>query len=270
VDGVDCVGFLTCYGRCRFLGWEATGGPGPIDGWYERLRPWFEPLMAGPPGHQQTVTRLNGLATTHGGWVAIGAWKVMLEFSSDLMDEGRDALVACHDVGVTNLAIHMPPVEAGVWRRIFDFPPPHDGFFTPPVFSTPNGPQKTDYFKAAATAAVTRCPERLDHAPGVAPVETPPSPSTSAATSTSAVTSTAAAFERSLAYSLWDFGQLLLIGAHVVQEERRYEPAILAQARSWARAPTTTWCWTGWSRSSRRTLTRRGAPSVPPGSARST
>jgi hypothetical protein len=43
-----------------------------------------------------------------------------------------------------------------------------------------------------------------------------------------------AVLARQLAYSLWDFGQLLLLGVHVMQEERRYEPAILARARSWA------------------------------------
>lgn len=217
----DDVGFLTRYGRYQFLGWEAAGEAVPIDDWYERLTRWFEPLMAGSVARQQIIARLNDLATTHGGWVAIGAWKVMLDFSSDLVRDGRAALVAClrayHDFGVTNLAVHIPPVELGVWREVFDFPPPHNGFFTPPVFSTPHGPQKADYLKAAAAAAASRYPERLDQVPGVAPVL----PSVPAA-------------ERQLAYSLWDFGQLLLIGAHVVQEERRHEPAILARARRWA------------------------------------
>jgi hypothetical protein len=218
----DDVAFLTRYGRYRFLGWEAAGETGPIDDWYSHLMRWFEPLMAGPPGYQETVTRLNNVATIHGGWVAIGAWKVMLEFSSDLAGDGRDALVAClrayHDFGVTNLALHIPPVELTVWCEIFDFPPPNDGFFTPPVFSTPYGPKKADYLKAAATAAATRYPQRLDHVPGVPPAASSPD----------------GVLEKQLAYSLWDFGQLLLLGAHVMREERRYEPAILARARSWA------------------------------------
>jgi hypothetical protein len=225
----DDVGLLERYGRYRFLGWEAAGEPGPIDDWRTHLRRWLQPLGEGAPTHQGTVTRLNNLATQHGGWVAIGAWKVLLEHSPSLVDEGRPAVAAClrafRELGVTNLAVHLPPVELTVWWEMFDVPPPDDGFFTPPVFSTPHGPQKADYLAANAAIAAHRHPERLEHLPGAAPAPSPsPAP----------VASSAPAGEARLTRALWDFGQLMLVGPYVMHEERRHEPAILARPHNWA------------------------------------
>jgi hypothetical protein len=214
----DDVAFLTRYGRYRFLGWEAAGEPGPID-WYPHLMRWFEPLMAGPPARDRVVSHLNRLAGTHGGWVAVGAWKVLLEFSPDLADEGHEALASClrayRAFGVTNLASYIPPVELTIWWKLFDGVPPNDGFFRPPVFSTSDGPQRVDYLRAAAAVAASRRPRRLQHVPGV-----PPGP--------------IEAGDTNLVHSMWDFGQLVLIGAHVMNEERRYERAVLARSHEWA------------------------------------
>jgi hypothetical protein len=122
---------------------------------------------------------------------------------------GHDSLVAClraYDAfGITNLSVHMPPVELSAYAELFDRHPPMDGFFWPAVFSTPHGPQKTDYLGAAAAVAARRRPERFAHRPGVAP-----SP-----------------LAKVQFHGLWDYGRILLLAPLLMDEEARHEPAIV-------------------------------------------
>jgi hypothetical protein len=209
----DDAGLLARFGRYRLLGWEPAGEPGPIDDWFERLARWHQPLIAGPPALDSTVDRLNALATAHGGWVAIGAWKLLLDYDSALATAGRDTLAAClraYDAfGITNLSVHMPPVELSAYVELFDRPPPMDGFFWPAVFSTPHGPQKSHYIDAAAAVAAGRRPQRFAHRPGVAPTQ----------------------LSKAHFYSLWDYGRILLLGPLLMDEEARHEPAIIHRVR---------------------------------------
>lgn len=205
------------FGRHQFLGWEAAGELGPFTDWFGRTEIWHKPLLAGPPTMDNAVAQLNDLASRHGGWVAIGAWKLLLDYcpNADLaVQKGGPALIACvrayDDFGITNLAIHLPRIEMPAYQAQFGQWAPRDGFLGPPVFSTPDGPQKADYLRSAARAAAARNPRRLPFVAGVAP-------SGLAALGTNA---------------LWDYARLVVMGPDLVPAELRDEGAILAGVRS--------------------------------------
>jgi len=106
------------FGRHQFLGWEAAGESGAFEDWYGRTAVWHEQLMHGPPGRDRAIDQLNQLATNHGGWVAIDAWKLILEFSTGdaAVSQGALALDACVQEAVAkwrDVAAKCDPVPEG-------------------------------------------------------------------------------------------------------------------------------------------------------------
>ena len=209
------IDLLAAYGRHRLLGWEIAGEASPSTDWFARLERWHRPLLAGGAAAEGAVRQLNDLGTRHGAWVAVGAWKVLLEFSTtgEPAIVGHPALVACvrayDEFGVTNLAVYIPPVEMPAYEELTGHRPPMDGFFGAPVFTTSAGPKKADFLNAAARAAESRSPVRLRHATGVEP----------------------RGLDDIDMVVLWDFARLVLLGPLLVNVERRNEQAILARLR---------------------------------------
>lgn len=208
---------LAEFGRWKLLGSDLSGEPEDFSYWYDRLTFWLEPLLAGGPAADRATQLLNDLATEYGGWTAIGAWKVLMEFGSDGLDQlaevGEPALAACvrayDGFGITNLAIHVSVPEATAFADVLGRPAPMDGFFGPPVFTTTEGPQKSFFLDAAADLARQRSPARLVHAPGVEPDDLG-----------------GLSMDR-----LFDLGRLLLMGPLLVAPEASYEPALVAPYR---------------------------------------
>jgi len=92
------------------------------------------------------------------------------------------------------------------YQRRFGRRPTTDGFLGPPVFSTPDGPQKADFLRAAGLAAAARQPRRLRFVAGVTPERLP-------------AVGTA---------GLWDYARLVVNGPQLVPSELRDEAAILS------------------------------------------
>lgn len=146
-----------------------------------------------------------------GEWEKVGAWKYVREFLSegedtqDLIDGG---LLAIHRMRVTNLAVHLAPVDAPRYRELTGGGPlPHDGFFGPPVFDSEFGPTRQYYFDNAISTAAARTPTRVRSVRGVEP-----GPVADAAK------------------AMWNFGLLIHRGPLVVNPEISFEPNVVRTA----------------------------------------
>jgi hypothetical protein len=108
---------------------------------------------------------------------------------------------------VTNLGIHLAPVDSPRYRELTGGPIPNDGFFGPPAFESAYGPDRWFYLDLAVRASADRRPKRVPSAPGV-----PPGPLHEAAR------------------AMWDFGLLVHRGPMLVSPEIRDEPSVVRPA----------------------------------------
>ncbi|MGY1802959.1 hypothetical protein ACI78T_06735 [Blastococcus sp. SYSU D00922] len=204
---VDAIGSdaLADFGRFEFLG-EQSGVRDPY-GLVSALVPRCIPPDG--PDAAEVVAELRRHAA-RGEWEKVGAWKFVREFlapesgADDLVDAG---LLAIHRMRVTNLAIHLAPIDTPRFTELTGGPPPHDGFFGPPVFDSGFGPTRQYYFDAAVAAAAGRRIGRVPSAPGV-----PPGPVDEAAR------------------AMWDFGLLVHRGPLLVSPDISFEPGVVRPA----------------------------------------
>jgi hypothetical protein len=199
---------LADFGRFSFLG-AGQSGIKATDS-LDLVRPlaelaWSQDL----PSRAIAIAELRRHAAK-GEWEAVGAWKVVREFMDDapetatLIDGGLSAIIRMR---VTNLAIHLAPVDIHRYQALAGGPPPNDGFFGPPVFDSHFGPARQYYLDSAVAAAARRTTARLPHAPGVQP-----GPAVEAAR------------------AMWDFGQLIYRGPLVVNPDIAFEPSVVLRA----------------------------------------
>lgn len=170
-----------------------------------------QPIYQGVDGERETADELRRHAEED-EWATLGAWQFSRDF---LEDEGLEAeltdkaLLVLDGMRITNLRLHLPPMDFTRYQELTGAPPPDDGFYGPPVFDSNFGPSRQFYFDQAAAAAAARAPQRIAFAPGVAPA--PLGESTNC---------------------LWDFGMLVLRGAQTMPRELRDEATVLAPARA--------------------------------------
>lgn len=204
---------LADFGRYSFLGEEASGikAAGSLD----LVRPLAEPIwMSGPGARENALAEIRRHAE-RGEWEKVGAWKFVREFldetpeTADLIDAGLSAIIRMR---VTNLAIHLAPIDRPRYEALAGGPPPNDGFFGPPVFDSNYGPTRQYYLDNAVAAAARRSVTRLPHAPGVAPQGI-----------------------AEAARAMWDFGMLVYRGPLVVNPDIAFEPNVVRPAVQAAR-----------------------------------
>jgi hypothetical protein len=198
---------LATFGRAEFLGNEEAGIS--VQDAYALIASLTQRAYAEPSGRAQVIAELRRHAE-HGEWEKVGAWQYVREFMSDEPDT-RDlidgGLLAVTRMRVTNLSIHLAPVDVPRYRALTGGPPPHDGFFGPPVFDSEFGPGREFYLDDAVAAAAARKITRLPAEPGVAPGPV-----------------------RDAARAMWDFGLLIYRGPRVVSPDIRFEPSVVRPA----------------------------------------
>ena len=197
---------LADYGRFEFLkeqsDIEATAA-------FALIAPLNELLYGQDAGERVQLIAELGRHSQSGEWERVGAWKYVRGWlddepgTQDLIDAG---LLALHRMQVTNLQVHLAPIDTPRYEELTGGPVPHDGFFGPPVFATAYGPTRQYYLDSAVTAAA-RVPRRLTSAPGVEPVSIDDA-----------------------ARSMWDFGMLIHRGPLVVNPDIAYEPSVVKPA----------------------------------------
>ena len=177
---------------------------------FAALKPLREPLYAEPNATPRVGEELRRHAGK-GEWEAIGAWQFARDFVQDesLSRELTDgALLTLDGMRITNLAIHLPVMDAARFEELTGSPAPNDGFFGPPVFDSHFGPTRQFYFDEAVSASAARRPQRVPSTLGVVPGPV-----------------------GDAVRSMWDFGQLILRGPDVVSAEIRFEPSTIRPAR---------------------------------------
>lgn len=199
---------LADFGRFQFLGAEQSG----IDatGSYDLISSLNELVFTSYPADRaRVITELRRHAM-QGEWEKVGAWKYVRDFLSeapdtqDLIDGG---LLAIHRMRITNLSIHLAPIDTPRYIELTGSPPANDGFFGPPVFDSSFGPTRQYYFDQAVAASAARAVTRLPSLPGVEP-----GPVTEAAR------------------AMWDFGMLIYCGPLVVNPDLAFEPNVVRRA----------------------------------------
>lgn len=195
---------LAQFGRYEFLGADQSGVPS--SGAYDLISGLNELVFTqSPTDRAQLVVELHRHAEK-GEWEKVGAWKYVREFldaapdTQDLIDGG---LLAISRMRVTNLGIHLAPIDTQRYVELTGALTPNDGFFGPPVFDSNYGPTRQYYFDHAISTAAARRITRLESAPGVEPGDV-----TDAAKAT------------------WDFGLLVYRGPLVVNPDIRFEPSV--------------------------------------------
>jgi len=197
---------LADFGRYEFLGADQSG----ISDAYALV----SALVASSyppegPGYREVITELRRHAEK-GEWEKVGAWKYVRNFLtdtpdvSDLVDGG---LLAIQRMRVTNLAIHLAPVDSPRYEELTGERPANDGFFGPPVFDSDFGPTREYYFDDAVAAALGRSIARVASEPGVEP-----GPMDDAVR------------------CMWDFGMLIYRGPLVVNSDITFEPNVVRRA----------------------------------------
>jgi hypothetical protein len=199
---------LASFGRYEFLGSEQSGvEPGSAYGLVSNLNELV--YTQSPADRAQLVAELHRHAEK-GEWEKVGAWKYVREFlteepdTRDLIDGG---LLAIHRMRVTNLSIHLAPIDSPRYIELTGAPPPSDGFFGPPVFDSNFGPTRQYYFDHAIATAAARNITRIQSMPGVEPGPL-----------------------QSAAKAMWDFGLLVYRGPLVVNPDIQFEPNVLRPA----------------------------------------
>lgn len=197
---------LADFGRFEFLGREQSGVLDAYSLVSELVALSYPPEG---PGYDDVVAELRRHAEK-GEWEKVGAWKYVREFLkegpdvADLIDGG---LLTIYAMRVTNLAIHLAPIDTPRFVELTGGPPPNDGFFGPPVFDSHFGPTRQYYFDAAISAAAARQVTRLASAPGVEPGDV-----------------------EAAVRSMWDFGLLVYRGPLVVASDISFEPNVVKPA----------------------------------------
>lgn len=201
---------LADFGRFSFLGGEQSGIKAPLS--LAEASGIASLIWGGDPsGRPAAVAELRRHAAK-GEWEKVGAWKFVREFldeapdTAELIDGGLAAIIRMR---VTNLAIHLAPIDRERYEALAGGPPPNDGFFGPPVFDSHFGPTRQYYLDSAVAAAGRRQLSRLPHSAGVAP-----GPVAEAAR------------------ALWDFGALIYRGPLVVNPDVAFEPNVARPAVS--------------------------------------
>lgn len=198
---------LADFGRREFLGADASG----IADGYSLVSDLATPIFnessgATPPAVLRELRR----HAAQGEWEKVGAWKFVRNFfrneadGSDLVDAG---LLAIDRMRVTNLAIHLAPIDRPRYEVLTGHQPPNDGFFGPPVFDSPYGRGRDYYLENARLAAERRTISRIESVPGVAPGDI-----------------------EDAVRSMWDFGMLLYRGPLVVNPNVSFEPNVVRYA----------------------------------------
>ena len=196
------------FGRYAFLG-PAQSGVDPAGSYSLVSDLAISIYTQGPAERARVVAELRRHAA-NGEWEKVGAWKFVREFldeapdTADLIDGG---LLAIARMRVTNLAIHLAPIDTPRFAELTGGPPPHDGFFGPPVFDSSYGPTRQYYLDDSVAVAARRSVTRLEDRPGVAP-----GPISDAAR------------------SMWDFGLLIYRGPLVVNPDITFEPNVVRPA----------------------------------------
>lgn len=197
---------LADFGRFEFLGREQSGVFDPYSLVSDLVSLSYPP---DGPGCAEVVDELRRHAEK-GEWEKVGAWKYVREFLSDgqdvadLIDGG---LLAIHRMSVTNLGIHLAPIDTPRYTELTGGPPPNDGFFGPPVFDSDFGPTRQYYFDHAVSTAAARQITRVASAHGVEP-----GPMDHAVR------------------SMWDLGLLVYRGPLVVNPDISFEPNVVKPA----------------------------------------
>ncbi len=196
---------LAQFGRYEFLGAEQSGVP--LGSAYNLISNLNELIYTqSPTDRAQLVAELSRHADK-GEWEKVGAWKYVREFldeapdTRELIDGG---LLAIFRMEVTNLGMHLAPIDTPRYAELTGGPPANDGFFGPPVFDSDYGPTRQYYFDHAITTAAARRISRIESAPGVEP-----GPLDDAAG------------------AAWDFGLLVYRGPLVVNPDIQFEPNVV-------------------------------------------
>jgi hypothetical protein len=199
---------LADFGRFEFVGAEQSGiDPSNAFGLISNLNELV--YTSSPADRAEVIAELHRHAEK-GEWEKVGAWKYVREFLSaepDTQDLIDGSLMAICRMRVTNLAIHLAPIDRPRYVELTGAPPPNDGFFGPPVFDSNFGPTRQYYFDHAIAAAAARNITRLQCTAGVepGPVE-------------------------DAARAMWDFGLLVYRGPLVVNPDIAFEPNVIRPA----------------------------------------
>lgn len=195
---------LADFGRWKFLGERSGVAPGGV---YNLVSPLNELVFTrNPVDRARAIAELRRHAA-RGIWETVGAWKYVREFldtapdTQELIDGG---LLALHRMRITNLRIHLAPIDTPRYVELTGGPVPHDGFFGPPVFDSEYGPTRQYYFDQAIATAAARMPVRVPSARGVEPGDL-----------------------ADAARAMWDFGLLVHRGPLVVPPDISFEPNVL-------------------------------------------
>lgn len=198
---------LANYGRWEFL--KEQSGIDSI-GVYNLISPLNELIYTQSPADRAALISELHRHAEKGEWERVGAWKYIRNFLDEdketlpLIDAG---LLATHSMRVTNLAIHLAPIDTPRYEQLTGGPVPNDGFFGPPVFDSNYGPTPQYYFDNAITSAAARTPNRVRSLAGVEP-----GPVDDAAR------------------AMWDFGMLVHRGPLVVSPDIAFEPNVVRPA----------------------------------------
>ena len=196
---------LAQYGRYKFLGAEPSGMPiGSADGLISSLN---ELVYTRAPADRASLVAELGRHADKGDWEKVGAWKYVREWldeAADTLELIDGGLLAIHRMRVTNLGLHLAPIDMPRYIELTGGPPPNDGFFGPPVFDSKYGPTRQYYFDHAIATATARRVTRIESAPRVepGPVE-------------------------EAAKAAWDFGLLVYRGPLVVNHDIQFEPHVV-------------------------------------------
>lgn len=197
---------LAAVGRLRILGADLSG----IDDEMPLVSALiYQSVPADGPGCVQVVEELRRHAEK-GEWEKVGAWRFARFYlpdeagAADLIDEG---LLALRRMRITNLAMHLAPIDIDRYIELTGEPPANDGFIGAPTFESHFGPTRQYYFDQAITSAAARTINRLPSAEGV-----PPGPLESAIR------------------SMWDFGLLIYRGPLLVDPDIASEPSVVRPA----------------------------------------
>lgn len=202
---------LAEFGRFEFLGRDQSGVVDPYSLVSDLVSSSYPP---DGPGYAEVVAELRRHAES-GEWEKVGAWKFVRNFLSDTPDVADlvdGGLLAIHRMRVTNLAIHLAPIDTPRYAELTGGPPPNDGFFGPPVFDSSFGPTRQFYFDHAISTAASRQITRLPSAAGVEP----------------------GSLEDAVK-SMWDLGMLVYRGPLVVSPDIAFEPNVVKPAVDAAR-----------------------------------
>jgi hypothetical protein len=198
---------LADFGRFELLKEQSGIDPSAA---FALISPLNESIYTSRPEDRAAVIAELHRHAESGEWEKVGAWKYVREMLTDepdtrsLIDGG---LLAVDRMRVTNLAIHMAPIDLPRYEELVGHPPNNDGFFGPPVFDSKFGPSRQYYFDDAIAHAACRRVARIPSSPGVepGPVE-------------------------EAARKMWDFGLLVHRGPLVVSPDISFEPNVVRPA----------------------------------------